>query len=168
MNIQIRPWQREDLDTLVQLANNPKIAANVRDRFPQPYTKEAGIMWIESQLNKEPFSSFAIEVDGQFAGGIGVEAKEDIYRCSMELGYWLGEPYWGKGVATVAIGQLCTYVWKAYPAVVRLYAEVFAHNTGSMRALEKNDFSLESIRKKAAIKNGVILDDYVWVKFRPE
>lgn len=168
MNIQLRPWSPDDLDRLVQLANNPNIAANVRDRFPHPYTREVGMAWIESQRNKQPFSSFAIEVDGQFAGGIGVEAKEDIYRCSMELGYWLGEPYWGKGIATKAIDQLCTYVWNTFPEVVRLYAEVFAHNKGSMRALEKNGFILESIRKKAAIKNGVILDDYVWVKLRAE
>jgi RimJ/RimL family protein N-acetyltransferase len=166
MHIRIRPWQPEDLETLVQLANNPRIAANVRDSFPQPYTNEAGTAWIESQRHKQPYTSFAIEVDGQFAGGIGVEPKADIYRCSMELGYWLGEPYWGKGIATAAIGQLCNYVWNTYPDIVRLYAEVFAHNTSSMRALEKNGFQLEGIRKKAAVKNGVILDDYVWVLLR--
>jgi RimJ/RimL family protein N-acetyltransferase len=105
-------------------------------------------------------------VDGKLAGGISIMPKEDIYRCSAEIGYWIGEPYWGRGIASEAIRQILEIAWEKYPEVVRLFAEVFPGNIGSARALEKNGFTVESVRKNSCIKNGVIGDDMVYVKFR--
>jgi RimJ/RimL family protein N-acetyltransferase len=96
-------------------------------------------------------------------GSIGVTLRDDVYRKTAEIGYFIGEEYWGKGIATEALRQMLLHVQKNFD-VVRIFAEVFEYNKASMKALEKNGFYLECVRKKAAIKNNVILDDYVWVK----
>jgi [ribosomal protein S5]-alanine N-acetyltransferase len=116
--------------------------------------------------HKRPVTHFAVEVDGKLAGGISIMAKEDIYRCSAEIGYWIGEPYWGRGIASEAIRQLLEISWEQYPELVRIYAELFPTNVASARALEKNGFILESVRKNSCIKNGIIGDDMVFVKLR--
>jgi [ribosomal protein S5]-alanine N-acetyltransferase len=165
MHIRIRPWLAKDLEPLATLANNKKIWNNVRDYFPHPYTAQDAKEWLALNVGITPVLNFVIEVDGQFAGSIGMVPKTDVYRNNMEIGYWLGEPYWGKGIATKAITLICEFITKEYPHINRIYAEVFEGNKASMRALEKNDFELECIRKKAVIKNDVLLDDWVWVKF---
>jgi RimJ/RimL family protein N-acetyltransferase len=109
----------------------------------------------------------AIVYNGQIAGSIGVMTKDDVYRKSIEIGYFIGEPFWGKGIASQAVSHLIEYI-KANFDVIRVYAEVFHHNKASMKVLEKNGFHLEGIREKAVIKNNIILDDYVWVKFLPQ
>jgi RimJ/RimL family protein N-acetyltransferase len=166
MNLILRPWQFADVHELSRLADNIKIWNQVRDYFPRPYTVKQAQEWVSMHQGKKPVTNFAIEVDGKLAGGIGLLPKEDIYRCSMEIGYWVAEPYWGRGIATEAVRVLVDAAWKEYPQVVRIYAEVFASNIASCRALEKNGFQLESIRKKAVIKNGIIGDDKVWVLLR--
>ena len=98
------------------------------------------------------------------AGNIGCKIQEDIYRKSIEIGYFVGEEFWGKGIATIAISLYVEYLIKNFQPI-RIYAEVFEHNKASMKVLQKNGFFLESIRRKAAIKNNVIVDDYVWVRF---
>ena len=166
MNLILRPWQYADVHALSNLADNILIWNQVRDYFPHPYTVKQAQEWVSMQQGKKPVTNFAIEVDGQLAGGIGLLPKEDIYRCSMEIGYWIGQPFWGRGVASEAVRILVDAVWKEYPQVVRIFAEVFAHNTASGRVLEKNGFQLESIRKNAVIKNGHIGDDMVWILLR--
>ena len=106
----------------------------------------------------------AVVYNGNIAGSIGVMEKEDVYRKSIEIGYFLGERYWGKGIATTAVGLLVEYIKNNFD-VIRIYAEVFSHNAASMKVLEKNGFHLEGVRKKAVIKNNVLMDDFVWVKF---
>jgi len=86
-----------------------------------------------------------------------------VYRYTAEIGYWIGEPYWGKGIATIAVAQIVQQIRKQSPEIVRIYAEIFDHNIASMRVLEKNGFTLESTRKKSVVKNGVVMDDYVYV-----
>ncbi len=162
--IDIRPWKPEDAAPLAAICNNKKIWLNVRDRFPHPYTLENSIEWIAFTLTQKPIENMAIMYKGKIAGSIGVMPKDDVYRKSIEIGYFLGEPFWGKGIATTAVGLLLEYI-KAHFDVIRIYAEVFGHNTASMKVLEKNGFHLEGIRERAVIKNNVILDDYVWVKF---
>ena len=166
MNLILRPWQYADLHALSSLADNILIWNQVRDYFPHPYTVKHAQEWVSMQQGKKPVTNFAIEVDGKLAGGIGLLLKEDIYRCSLEIGYWIGEPFWGRGVATEAVRVLVDAAWKEYPHVVRIYAEVFPNNIASCRVLEKNGFHLESIRKNAVIKNGVIGDDMVWILLR--
>lgn len=167
MQIQIRPWQHKDAEPLVALATNKKIWDNVRDYFPHPYTIKDAKDWLALNVGITPVLNFVIEVDGNFAGSVGMVPKTEVYRCNMEIGYWLGEPYWGKGIASTAIALMCDIVWQNYSHINRIYAEVFEGNKASMRVLEKNGFELECIRKKAVIKNDLLIDDYVWIKFRP-
>lgn len=164
MNIVLREWRNDDKEPLAKFANNKKIADNMRDIFPNPYTIGDAVHWIATSGNSIPQTVFAIEADALLAGGCGIHLKEDVYKCSAEIGYWVAEPFWGKGIATEAVKQLLEKAIPNLTNVVRLYAEVFEHNKASMRVLEKNGFHLESIRKKAVIKNNLIMDDYVWVK----
>lgn len=163
-DVGIRPWEPEDASTLAAICNNKKIWLNVRDGFPHPYTIANSVEWIAFSVTQKPIQNMAIVYKGQVAGSIGVVSKDDVYRKSIEIGYFLGEAFWGKGIATAAVGLLLDYI-KTHFDVIRVYAEVFSHNAPSMKVLEKNGFHLEGIRKKAVIKNNIILDDYVWVKF---
>ncbi|TDH19746.1 N-acetyltransferase [Segetibacter sp. 3557_3] len=161
--VTIRKWRKEDAAALAVVANNKKIWLNVRDRFPYPYSITNAVEWIAFALKYSPAQNLAITYKGHVAGSVGVLVKEDVYRKSIEIGYFIGEAYWGKGVATKAVQLLLEYI-SVHFQVIRIYAEVFEHNRASMRVLEKNGFTLESIRKKSVVKNQVLMDDYVWVK----
>lgn len=165
MAVIIRQWNRSDLANLVLYANNVNVWNNLRNYFPYPYTEEHAVAWLETVIGAEPVSNFAIDVDGIAVGGIGVIFNADVYVKSAEISYWLGEPFWGKGISTEAVRQMVEYVLY-YFDIVRLYAEVFETNKASMRVLEKNGFYLEGVRRKAVFKNNVLLDDYIWVKLR--
>ncbi|HEX8462299.1 MAG TPA: GNAT family N-acetyltransferase [Segetibacter sp.] len=162
--VQIRTWKPEDAGALAAICNNRKIWLNVRDRFPHPYTVADAVEWIKFTREQKPVQNMAIVFNGQVAGSIGVMTKDDVYRKNIEIGYFLGEDFWGKGIATIAVGELLEYI-KASFDVIRVYAEVFDHNKASMKVLEKNGFHLEGIREKSVIKNNIILDDCIWVKF---
>jgi RimJ/RimL family protein N-acetyltransferase len=163
MQVLLRKWKSSDVDALAKIANNKNVSDNLRDLFPSPYKKKDAKEWIENVKAQTPVTNFCIDVDGEVAGSIGFMLKEDVYRKNIEVGYFLGEQYWRKGIATEAIKQLLQHIEKNFTPV-RIYAEVFEHNKASMKALEKNGFHLESIRKRAVIKNNVIMDDYIWVK----
>lgn len=162
-DVKLRPWRREDASQLAAIANNKKIWLNVRDRFPHPYTVNDALEWIAYCSQQLPQQNFAVEYKGQVAGSVGVLLKDDVYRKTIEIGYFIGESFWGKGIATQAVGLLMDHIEKEHDAV-RVCAEVFEHNTASMRVLEKNGFNLESIRIKSVIKNHQILNDHVWVR----
>jgi len=164
MKMVLRQWIKEDIESLAKLANNKNIAGNMSDRFPFPYTLKDAEEWITLNENKNPAANFAIEADGELAGGCGIMMMKDVYRCSAEIGYWIAEPFWGKGVATEAVKLLPKEIRANYPEIIRVFAKPFAYNKASMKVLEKNGFHLESIRKKAVIKNNIVMDDYVWVK----
>jgi ribosomal-protein-alanine N-acetyltransferase len=163
MKVVLREWKRSDAEALAKIANNKKIWDNVRDRLPYPYSKKDAKEWLALVKQQEIVTTFCVEADGEMAGSVGFTMKEDVYRKSVEVGYFIGEEFWGKGIATEAIRQLIEYIQKNFD-VARIYAEVFEYNKASMKVLEKNGFYLECIRRKAAIKNNIILDDYVWVK----
>ncbi len=165
MAIIIRQWTDKDLNNLVCFANNIHVWNNLRNYFPNPYTEADGISWLEKMKNDSPIVNLAIEMDGQAIGGIGLILNTDVYQYSAELGYWLGEPYWNKGIGTEAVRQMVEYCFY-YFDIVRIYAEVFETNKASMRILEKNGFYLEGVRRKAVCKNAVLMDDYIWVKLR--
>jgi [ribosomal protein S5]-alanine N-acetyltransferase len=167
MSVILRRWKIEDAEELTKLANNISIWSNVRDYFPHPYTLKDAKEWLALNIGATTVLNFVIEVDGAFAGSIGMVPQQDIHRCNMEIGYWLGEPFWGKGYASKAVGLICDLIRNDYPHINRIYAEVFETNKASMRVLEKNGFELECVRRKAVIKNGVLLNDWVWVKFYP-
>ena len=166
MPITIRKWTTDDIPSLAKYANNINIWNNLRNYFPHPYTEEQAKAWIERVVDEVPIVNLAIDLDGEAIGGIGLILNSDVYMYSAEIGYWIGEPFWGQGIATEAIRQMIDYTFY-YFDIVRIYAEVFENNKASMRALEKNGFYLEGVRRKSVFKNNVIMDDYIWVKLRP-
>ena len=162
-SIVLRPWQKQDAQELASVANNKNIWNNVRDALPSPYTVMDALQWIAHVNDQNPVVNFAIVHNGKIAGSIGCKPKSDVSRKSIEIGYFVGELYWGKGIATEAVRLLVDFI-ETQMDVVRIYAHVFAQNKSSMKVLQKNGFYLEAISRKAAIKNDELMDDYVWVK----
>lgn len=158
MDFKLRPWKMEDLESLVKYANNPNIARFLTDGFPHPYLRENGEKFIKMARFANPVQIFAIEVNGEAAGGIGIHPQSDIQRKNAELGYWLAERYWAKGIMTKAIEQILSYAFKTFD-IDRIFARPFGNNPGSQRILEKNGFILEARFDKTLIKNGEYLDE---------
>ena len=167
MDFTLRPWQPEDAESVAELADNEKIASNLRDGFPHPYSMEAARAFVASRILSDEKNelSYAIDIAGRAAGSIGIFRKADVYRKSAELGYWLGEPYWGKGVMTAAVYLMCRIAFSRLD-IVRIEAEPFARNQDSRRVLEKAGFELEGILKKSVYKNGALGDSCVFALIR--
>ncbi len=161
----LRPWRTGDETSLEKHANNRKIWRNVRDHFPNPYTRGDAMRWILHASSALSENVFAICVDGNAVGSIGLVAKDDVYRKSMEIGYWLGEEFWGRGIVTEAVGAVSQYGFDRFD-IVRLYADVFEWNNASMRVLEKNGYVFEARLKKAVIKDGMITDALIYAKLK--
>jgi RimJ/RimL family protein N-acetyltransferase len=161
----LRSWRRDDAPALAHHADNRKIWRNVRDHFPHPYTVPDAELWIERVLSGEPETQFAIEVNGEAAGGIGVFLQEDVARRSAEIGYWLGEAHWGCGIMTDVVRQFTGYAFNAYD-LLRIYALVFEWNAGSCRVLEKAGYTLEGRLRRAVMKDGHVLDQFVYAVVR--
>jgi RimJ/RimL family protein N-acetyltransferase len=164
-DLKVRSWRKGDLDALVRHANNAKIAANLRDQFPHPYTRRAGIDYLEFVREQVPERSFAIEYGGEAVGGIGFQIGIDISRISAELGYWLTESCWGQGLTTRAVKAASEWAFENYK-LTRIFALVFTYNLPSIRVLEKAGFEREGILRRSAIKNGVMLDQVMYAKVR--
>jgi RimJ/RimL family protein N-acetyltransferase len=163
--LRVRPWRRDDLDALLRHADNPKIAANLRDQFPHPYTRRDGIDYLNYVRGMDVPMSLAVEYEGEAIGGIGFKLGLDIARLSVEMGYWLAEPYWGRGLATRAVIAASDWAFDTYK-VVRIFATTFSHNVASMRVLEKAGFEREGVLRRSAIKNGAVLDQVMFSKVR--
>ena len=161
----LRPWASGDEASLVQHANNRKIWQNVRDRFPHPYTENDAKLWIKIANRDTTMLNLAMEVDGQAVGDVGVMFKDDVYRRTAEIGYWLGEAYWNRGLASQAVAAVSDYVF-AHFDIVRLYANLFAHNAVSARVLEKAGYTFEARLRQSVFKDGQILDELVYAKLR--
>ncbi len=164
----LRPWRRGDEPALVKYANNPRVAANLRDRFPHPYTPADARDWIARATNQQrPIANFAIASTREAIGGIGIIPGEDVGRKSAEIGYWLGEPFWGLGIATRAVQAMTDYAF-AHFDLLRLGAWVFEGNAPSVRVLEKAGYVYEGRLRQAAVKNGKVLDLLLYGKVREE
>lgn len=161
MEIGLRNFTNDDLEELVKYANNSKIFANMTNQFPHPYTKEAGINFIQMVTSHSPTRVFAIEADGSFCGAAGVHPQEDIMRKNAELGYWVAEPYWGKGIATIVVLKMVDYGFANFD-VNRIFARPYGPNIGSQKVLEKAGFSLEARLKKTIYKNDELLDELIY------
>lgn len=161
MNFSLRPWTLNDLDSLVHYANNPNIAKFMTDGFPHPYTKETGVKFIEFATTDNPIHIFAIDIEGKASGGIGVHFQSDIFRKNAELGYWLAEPFWSKGIMTKAIKEIVDFSFTNYD-ITRIFARPFGTNIGSQRALEKAGFKLEAKLEKTFFKNGEFDDELIY------
>jgi RimJ/RimL family protein N-acetyltransferase len=153
----VRDWAAEDLQALVRHANNRNIWLNLRDRFPHPYTEADGRGFLAHVTARENQTVWAIEVDGEAAGGIGLVLMSDVERVSAEIGYWLGEAYWGRGVVTEAVRALTAQAFRQFD-LTRIFALPFADNHASIRVLEKAGYALEGRLPQSAIKNGIIRD----------
>jgi ribosomal-protein-alanine N-acetyltransferase len=154
---EVRSWRPSDVPSLVANANNRRIWINLRDRFPHPYTAKDGRRFVRTATRMEPESFFAIVVGGAAVGGIGFVLRPDVERVSAEIGYWLGEPFWGRGIATEALRALTAYAVEHHH-LTRIFAVPFASNTPSCRVLEKAGYLLEGRLRKSAVKDGAILD----------
>lgn len=154
----LREWRMSDAESLAVNANNINIWNNLRDFFPYPYSVKDGEEFIAMISNKpKPATNLAIEVDKEAVGGIGIVLNSDVERITAEIGYWLGEKYWGRGIMTSIVKEMTDYVFANFP-VIKIYAPVFDFNAPSQRVLEKAGFKKEAILKQAAIKNGRIID----------
>jgi len=157
----VRSWEPDDVPSLVRHANNRRIWSNLRDRFPHPYTTADGNAFIRRVRVSRPETTFAIEVNREAAGGIGFMLQPDVERVSAEIGYWLGETYWGRGVCTEALRAVTEYAIEKH-GLTRVYALPFAHNAASCRVLEKAGFVLEGVLRRSAIKDGQIADQKLY------
>ena len=164
-DLSVRSWRKDDLRALLHHANNLNIAINLRDQFPNPYTRHDGIDFLDYAHTQEPECSFAIEYGGEVVGGVGFQLGRDIARISAEMGYWLGEEFWGRGFATRAVTATSEWAFDNYK-LTRVYAFVFAHNVASIRVLEKARFEREGLLRRSAIKNGVVIDQLLYAKVR--
>lgn len=165
MNIELKDYKLSIAEQFAKYRNNPKIWNNGYDTVPNPFTLQNAKDFITPQLEKVPAHRKLIYWEQQFVGEIGITIQQDVFRLGAEMGYFIGEPFWGKGIATKAIQLMTDYVFSTFE-VIRIEAGVYDFNKPSMRVLEKNGFYLESIKRKAVFKNGVILDDYIWVKLK--
>lgn len=161
----LRHFYPEDAPRLAQLADNPRVARFLKDRFPHPYRLEDANGWIALTQSETRPCNFAIEWRGELVGGAGLVPLQDVHSGTAEIGYWLGEPYWGLGIAAKAVKMLVAYAFDDL-LFIRVQAGVFAENTASMRVLEKNGFVREAVMRKHVRKNGVVMDAVLYAKLR--
>lgn len=159
----LRPYTLADAKALTKIANNENISINLRDGFPNPYNENDARNFIKMSMDKEVQSIFAIIYKGDLAGSIGLHLQEDVYRYTAELGYFIAEPFWNKGIATKSIDMITKFGFESLH-LNRIFAGIFETNKASMRILEKNGFVLEGIKRKAVFKNQQILDEYHYAK----
>lgn len=161
MEFQLRPWRLSDLESLVKNANNLSIARYMTDGFAHPYTELNGRNFIEYAASGDPVHIFAIEVDGQAVGGIGIHPQGDVMRKNAELGYWLGETYWGNGIISSAVLKMVDFAFATYD-ITRVYARPFGNNPASQRVLEKCGFQLDARIKGNIWKLGEAQDELIY------
>lgn len=164
--VKIRAWQISDLHSLVTHANNERVAQNMTNLFPHPYTIESGEAFLNRVIPQQPTALFAIEVAGQAVGGIGIHVQTDIMCKNAELGYWLGEAYWGQGIMTQVVPMAAHYAFTHFD-IVRLFARSFGSNIGSQKVLQKCGFVLEMYVAQNLYKNGRFEDEHIYALRRP-
>lgn len=163
---ELRPWRKGDADAIVRHANNVNVARHLRDRFPYPYTRDDAHAFLRFAASAEPITNFAIEVDGQAAGGLGYVPGSDVERYAAEVGYWLGETLWGRGIVTEALVMFTGHAF-AELGLLRLFALPLVDNTGSTRVLEKAGYVLEGRLKSSCVKYGEPRDQAIYARINP-
>lgn len=163
---QLRPWRADERGLLCQRADNPNIAKNLWDRFPSPYTPRDAEEWLNDHADKPPLGgAYAIEVGGEPMGTIAVHPRADVERLSGEIGYWLAQECWGRGIATAAVSAVTEAVFQ-HTSLLRIYAPVFSWNPASMRVLEKSGYVEEGILRRSIVKHGTLLDRVLYARTR--
>lgn len=145
MNCKIRKWKLSDAKDLASVISNKKIQDNLRDGLPYPYTEQDATDYISAMLSEDENKTlaFAITIDNKAIGSIGAFRQKNIHRHTAEIGYYIAEEYWGKGLMTEAVKQICSYIFDK-SNIVRIYAEPFSYNKASCRVLEKRDFYMKA------------------------
>ncbi len=166
-NVILRNLRHDDIPRLAELANNKKISINLRDGFPNPYTIEDAESFIKMINKQNPKTTFAIEYKGEYVGNIGLILGTDVYKKSAEIGYFLGEPYWNKGIMTKAVDLITEYGFNQFD-IVRIYTGVFEYNLSSQRVLEKCGFTKEAVFIKAVYKGDKLWDEIRYAKNKNE
>jgi ribosomal-protein-alanine N-acetyltransferase len=161
----IRDWRRDDAASIARYANNRHVAMWLRDRFPYPYTIYDAEAFLAAVTRQDPRVSFAIATQSEAIGGIGLDMGGDVYRFTAELGYWLGEPFWGRGIMSQAVTEFTVWAFK-HVELYRIHANVFATNGASARVLEKAGFGCEGRLRASVFKNGQILDQLLFAKVK--
>ncbi|MDR0974878.1 MAG: GNAT family N-acetyltransferase [Ruminococcus sp.] len=158
-DVTLREWQLSDAAALSEILTNKKVLDNLRDGLPYPYTEKDGEFYINSMLSADKNDTFAFAIinDGEVVGSIGAFRQQNIHSKTAEVGYYVGEKYWGNGICTAAVTLLSRFVFENTD-IIRLFAEPFASNAGSIRVLEKAGFEYEGTLRKNAVKNGVVND----------
>ena len=161
MNVQRRPYRISDIPRLAKYANNWNISKYLSDQFPFPYTEKDAEKFIKRTLEQDPLHSFAIVVDDELVGGIGIHPKDDIHRKNAELGYWVAEPFWGKGIMSRMIREMVEYGFKTFD-IERIYAATFGDNKASQAVLLKNGFQEEAHFIKTLYKDNTLHDEIIF------
>lgn len=162
----VRPFVPNDATALVKYANNHAVWITLRDRFPHPYTPEDAAAFLRVATAQDPPCDLAIATAAEAIGGIGLQRQGDVHRLTAEIGYWLGEPFWGRGIATRAVTAVTTWAFAATP-LERIFAYVFATNPASARVLAKAGYQFEGRLHRAVVKEGRVLDQLVYAALRP-
>ena len=165
LNVKIRPLKEKDAKRMAELANNRKISENLRDGFPHPYTLKDAEEFIAKFKDQKEARIFGIEYNGEYVGNIGLVPETDVYRKSAELGYFIGEPYWNKGITTQAINLICEFGFNNLD-IVRIHAGIYEYNLASQHVLEKCGFKKEGTFKKAIYKKDKIWDEVRYAKIK--
>ena len=164
-DIKLRPLESADCIAISSLLNNKKISDNLRDRVPYPYRRSDAENFIEMIRKQEPVSTFAIEYGYELCGVIGLQVQDDVYRKGAEIGYWIGEPYWNKGIMSTAVDLICKYGFEQLD-IVRIFTGIFEYNKASMIVLEKNGFEKEGVGRKSVFKNGKLWDEHRYARLK--
>jgi RimJ/RimL family protein N-acetyltransferase len=162
--VHLRPWTKGDYAALVRYGNNKAVWRGLTDMFPHPYTHDRAVEWVQIAA-QSPSLFLAIDLNGEAVGGAGVIAREGMEIHTGQFGYWVGEPHWGKGLATVCARALKDHAF-SNPKYIRLEAPVFAWNIASMRVLEKAGFTREGILRKSVFKDGQVIDQVMYAAIR--
>jgi RimJ/RimL family protein N-acetyltransferase len=161
----LRSWEWRDRESIVRYANNPRVARNLRDRFPHPYTDRDARNWLDVVVDADPETNFAIVVGGEAVGGVGYTLQYDVDRRSAEIGYWLGEEFWGRGIATEALIAVTNHAFASHD-ICRVFAHVFEWNPASARVLEKAGYTFEGRLRKSVTKEGQTIDQLMYAMIR--
>lgn len=163
----IRPWLESDAGALALYADNRKVWLNLRDAFPHPYTIADAEAFIRRTGSMDPVTMFAVATPQEAIGGIGISIGGDVHGLSAEMGYWLAEPFWGMGIMTETVKEFSDFCFQSF-GLLRIYAEPYAGNAGSCRVLEKAGFTLEGRLRSNVVKDGLILDQFMYARIRED
>ena len=162
----LRGWEETDRDSLVVQANNRNVWRNLRDRFPHPYTESDAEAWLALARAQPDWLNWAIVVDDAAVGCIGLEPLTDVHAGTTHIGYWLGEPFWGRGIMTAAVQAIADHAFSPL-GYKRIETPVFAWNPASMRVLEKCGFAREGVMAKSVLKDGELIDSVLYARLAP-